>query len=55
MTVHLKSCGRCGGDVLEEEMPGYPPETVCLQCGRRAQMETAKAVGRELSNVARRK
>lgn len=32
--MKLKSCGRCGGDMFEEDMPGFH-EIVCLQCGMR--------------------
>lgn len=35
MSIYLKGCNRCGGDVVKEELPGYSPETVCLQCGNR--------------------
>lgn len=35
MSIQLKGCDRCGGDIIEERMPGYPAETVCLQCGMR--------------------
>ena len=32
--MNLKSCGRCGGDQISEEVLGET-ELVCLQCGQR--------------------
>jgi hypothetical protein len=32
--INLKSCSRCGGDLMIEELLGER-ELVCLQCGRR--------------------
>jgi DNA-directed RNA polymerase subunit RPC12/RpoP len=32
--ISLKSCARCGGDVMPEEILG-DVELVCLQCGHR--------------------
>ncbi len=33
--INLKSCSRCGGDVMIETLLGES-ELVCLQCGRRS-------------------
>jgi hypothetical protein len=34
----LKSCPRCHGDMMQEELPGEI-EIVCLQCGHRTYPE----------------
>jgi len=34
MTILLKSCPRCLGDLIEERLPGER-DVVCLQCGYR--------------------
>ena len=33
-TLKLKACGRCGGDLIPEELLG-DVDLVCLQCGHR--------------------
>ena len=37
--ILMKSCPRCNGDMMEEELLGEM-EIVCLQCGYRAYPET---------------
>jgi len=37
--IVMKSCPRCHGDMLEEELLGEV-EMVCLQCGHRTYPET---------------
>jgi DNA-directed RNA polymerase subunit RPC12/RpoP len=37
--VDLKACGRCGGDLIREELLGET-ELVCLQCGHRTFAQT---------------
>jgi len=37
--ILMKSCPRCNGDMMEEELLGEV-EMVCLQCGHRAYPET---------------
>jgi len=37
--ILMKSCPRCNGDMMEEELLGEV-EVVCLQCGHRAYPET---------------
>jgi len=37
--ILIKSCPRCNGDMMEEELLGEV-EVVCLQCGHRAYPET---------------
>jgi len=37
--ILIKSCPRCKGDMMEEELLGEV-EVVCLQCGHRAYSET---------------
>lgn len=32
--LNLKACGRCGGDLIPEELLG-DMDLVCLQCGHR--------------------
>ena len=38
--IHLKSCPRCHGDMMEERMLGEL-ELVCLQCGHRSYPQPA--------------
>jgi hypothetical protein len=33
--INLKACGRCGGDLIPEELLG-DVDLVCLQCGHRS-------------------
>ena len=33
--INLKSCARCGGDLMIEELLGET-ELVCIQCGHRS-------------------
>ena len=40
--IHLKSCPRCHGDMMEERMLGEL-ELVCLQCGHRSYPQPAAA------------
>ena len=37
--ILMKSCPRCNGDMMEEELLGEV-EMVCLQCGHRTYPET---------------
>ena len=38
--IHLKSCPRCHGDMLEEQVLGEV-ELACLQCGHRSFPQSA--------------
>jgi len=50
-TLKLKACGRCGGDLIPEELLG-DVDLVCLQCGHRttAPMAPASAYTAALTN-----
>lgn len=38
--INLKACGRCGGDLIPEELLG-DVDLVCLQCGHRTSAPVA--------------
>jgi hypothetical protein len=40
--LNLKSCARCGGDLMIEELLGET-ELVCLQCGHRSRAPNSES------------
>lgn len=53
--INLKSCPRCLGDMMIEEMLGEA-DAVCLQCGYRQALPRPSLIARakELSSAAKR-
>jgi len=41
--INLKSCARCGGDMMIEQLLGEA-ELVCIQCGHRAAVPNQPAL-----------
>jgi transcription initiation factor TFIIIB Brf1 subunit/transcription initiation factor TFIIB len=50
--ILLKSCPRCHGDMLQEDLPGET-ELVCLQCGHRTYPEAQAKQPAEPPRIAR--
>lgn len=50
--IQLKSCRRCGGDMMLEEVMGEQ-ELVCLQCGYRTYPAAALSRGQTAASAER--